>query len=314
MPADWPKNRLGLARWLTDPSQPLTARVTVNRYWQMIFGKGLVGTPEDFGSQGTTPTHPELLDWLAHEFIQSGWDVKALIKRMVMSQTYRQRSQASPDHRRRDPENLLLAHAPRYRLPAEMIRDNLLYSSGLLVEELGGPPVKPYEVAVSFKPVAHEKGNGLYRRSLYTYWKRTSPAPVMIALDAPKRDVCMVKREVTASPLQAFVYMNDPQAIEAARTLAATLLRAHESPTEAPLLVQLFRKLTGRTPETPEVEILKTMTEAQVEHFSTRQDQAKTFLGTGESPLPTDVDLVELAALTAVTSSLYAYDDCVMKR
>ncbi len=314
MNPSWPKNRLGLARWLTDPQQPLTARVTVNRYWQMFFGKGLVGTPEDFGSQASTPTHPELLDWLAHTFIQSGWDLKALVKQFVMSQTYRQTSIAPPGHREKDPENLLLARAPRYRLPAEMIRDNLLYASGLLVEKLGGPPVKPYEVAASFKPVAHEKGDGLYRRSLYTYWKRTSPAPVMIALGAPKRDVCMVKRELTASPLQAFVYMNDPQAVEAGWALAAELLASHGEDLSESLLTELFRRLTSRFPKPEELEILTRMVREQVAHFETREAEAIAFLKTGETPMPGDANPTQLAALTAVTTSLLAYDDCVMKR
>lgn len=313
-PDEMPRNRLGLAQWLTSPNQPLTARVTVNRYWQRFFGKGLVGTPEDFGSQGSLPTHPELLDWLAYDFMHNGWNLKAFIKRLVMSQTYRQSSRPTPDQKKRDPENELLARAPRYRLSAEMIRDNLLYSSGLLVEQLGGAPVKPYEVAASFKPVAHEKGSGLYRRSLYTYWKRTSPAPVMIALDAPKRDVCMVKRDVTATPLQAFVYMNDPLAVEASRTLAATLLREQGDESSADLLAKLFRKLTSRQPQEKELAVLERMLGEQQAHFKAHPNQAKAFLETGESPTPEDVDTSSLAALTAVTTGLLAHDDCVMKR
>lgn len=309
----WPRNRLGLARWLTDPRQPLTARVTVNRYWQMFFGKGLASTPEDFGSQGTPPSHPKLLDWLAYDFVDGGWNLKALVKMMVMSQTYRQTSVASEEQRTRDPENVLLARAPRYRLAAEMIRDNLLFTSGLLVEELGGPPVKPYEVAVSFKPVDHEKGPGLYRRSLYTYWKRTSPAPVMIALDAPTREVCTVKRDVTATPLQSFVYMNDPQAVEAARVLSGNLLAEYGEAGE-PLLRELFRRLTSREPNSRRVEVLQRMFNDQQAHFQVRQEQAKTFLETGESPVPEGTAVPTLAALTAVTTSLLAYDECVMKR
>ncbi len=313
MDASAPRNRLGLARWLTDPAHPLTARVTVNRYWQLFFGKGLVGTPEDFGSQGSLPTHPELLDWLAYQLIQDGWDLKALVKRMVLSQTYRQRSQATEAHQAKDPENVWLARARRYRLSAEMIRDNALYASGLLVEHIGGPPVKPYEVAASFKPVDHEKGDGLYRRSLYTYWKRTSPAPVMIALNAPKRDVCKVERAMTATPLQAFVYMNDPQAIEAARTLAARLLDAHGD-SNATLMDDLFRWMTSRHPRPEEQRILKQMLEEQLSHFRDRPKDAQQYLQTGEAPLPEHLEPTQLAAVTVVANSLLAFDDCVMKR
>jgi hypothetical protein len=308
-----PRNRLGLARWLTDPKQPLTARVTVNRYWQMFFGKGLVGTPEDFGSQGSLPTHPELLDWLAYRFVHEGWDLQGLVKEMVLSQAYRQSSVATAEQRAKDPENVLLGRARRYRLPAEMIRDNMLFTSGLLVEKAGGPPTKPYEVAASFKPVDHEKGSGLYRRSLYTYWKRTSPAPVMIALDAPKRDVCMVKRDVTATPLQAFVYMNDPQAIEAARTMAATLLGTYKMSPESGL-VDLFRRLTSRVPESRELRVLTQMLTEQMTHFNARPEQAIAYLKTGESPISEGADVPILAAWTVVVNSLMAYDDCVMKR
>ncbi|MFT5190699.1 MAG: hypothetical protein ACI9DF_005387 [Verrucomicrobiales bacterium] len=308
-----PRNRLGLARWLTDSQQPLTARVTVNRYWQMFFGKGLVGTPEDFGSQGSLPTHPELLDWLAYRFMDQGWDLKGLVKEMVLSQTYRQTSVATAEQRARDPGNVLLARAPRYRWAAEMIRDNILFTSGLLVEKAGGPPVKPYEVAASFKPVDHEKGPGLYRRSLYTYWKRTSPAPVMIALDAPKRDVCMVKRVATATPLQAFVYMNDPQAIEAARTMAAALLEEYKASREGGLK-DLFRRMTSRVPGARELEVLQRMLTEQETHFKTRLEQATAYLSTGESPIPEGADVQTLAAWAVVINSLMAYDDCIMKR
>ena len=190
-------NRLGLAKWLTDPDHPLTARVAVNHYWQLIFGEGLVRTPEDFGRQGALPTHPQLLDWLANDFVTHGWDVKRLVKQMVMSTAYRQSSAVTEELLKVDPENEFLARAPSYRWPAEMLRDNVLAASGLLVGKIGGPPVKPYELAASFKPSTPDRGDGLYRRSLFTYWKRTGPAPVMMALDAAKRDVCRVKREVT---------------------------------------------------------------------------------------------------------------------
>ena len=313
MDSGLPKNRLGLAQWLTSPNQPLTARVTVNRYWQMLFGKGLVATPEDFGSQASAPTHPKLLDWLAYEFIQSDWDVRDLIRQMVLSQTYRQTSKASPELQAKDPENVWLARAPRYRLAAEMIRDNALAVSGLLVGQLGGRSVKPYEVAASFKPVAHAKDAGLYRRSLYTYWKRTSPAPVMIALDAPKRDVCAVKRANTATPLQAFVYLNDPQAIEAARSLATKLLEKHADNQET-LFTEMFRRMTSRQPKSAEIRVLESMFTEQQDYFSSHPKEAKAYLETGEAPLAKDLPLPKLAAITVVANSLMAYDDCIMKR
>ncbi|GAG37162.1 unnamed protein product, partial [marine sediment metagenome] len=223
-PADAPRNRLGLARWLTDPEHPLTARVAVNRFWQLIFGEGLVRTPEDFGTQGQPPTHPKLLDYLAATFVQSGWDIKRLVREMVTSATYRQSGMVDPQLVQIDPENRLLGRSERRQLPAEMLRDAALKVGGLLIERRGGPPVKPYEVAVSFKPVKRDEGEGLYRRSVYTYWKRTGPAPAMMALDASKRDVCRVRRPRTQSPLQALVLLNDPQFVEAGRKLSERLL------------------------------------------------------------------------------------------
>ena len=210
-PDTLPKNRLGFARWLTDPAHPLTARVAVNHLWKNCFGVGLVATPEDFGSQGGRPEYPKLLDWLANEFIQSGWDVKHMMKLIVTSQTYQQRSLADSKLMADDPKNRLLARGPRHRLPAEMVRDNALAASGLLVQKIGGAPVKPYEIAESFKPSKPGSGEALHRRSLYTYWKRTGPAPAMMAFDAIKRDVCSAQRETTATPLQALVLLNGPQ-------------------------------------------------------------------------------------------------------
>ena len=184
---------------MTNPQHPLTARVAVNLL-ALIFGEGIVRTPEDFGRQGALPSHPELLDWLANDFVEHGWDVKRLLKQLVMTTAYRQSSEVSGDLLELDPENELLGRAPSYRLPAEMLRDSVLAASGLLVDRIGGPSVKPYELAASFKPSTPDKGDGLYRRSLYTYWKRTGPAPVMMVLDAAKRDVCRVmKHVITAS-------------------------------------------------------------------------------------------------------------------
>lgn len=312
-PKGAPRNRLGLAKWLTDPANPLTARVTVNRYWQMLFGRGLVKTANDFGNQGAPPTHPELLDWLAADFIEHGWDVKRLLKQMLSSTVYRQDSLGSENSLLRDPENLLLGRAPRYRLAAEMIRDNALFMSGLLVEKIGGASVKPYEVAEAFKPAKPDKGAGLYRRSLYTYWKRTAPAPVMMALDAARRDVCTVSRETTATPLQAFIFMNDPQFVEAARKLGERALeQSAGDPQKA--VNWMFRMLTSRQPLAAEAKILQQMYEEQRAIFEKAPNKALEFLKTGEAKTGDNVDTVKLAALNVVASALLSHDECVMKR
>lgn len=307
------KNRLDLARWLTSPKHPLTARVAVNRIWQMLFGQGLVRTPEDFGSQGALPTHPELLDWLAVDFIDHGWDQKRLIKQIVLSSTYRQSSDVSKEKLEIDPENRLLARASSYRMPAEMLRDNALAVSGLLVDKIGGAPVKPYEVEVSFKPSKRSQGEGLYRRSLYTYWKRTGPAPVMMTLDAAKRDVCRVKREQTSSPLQAFVMLNGPQFVEASRGVAQKILQEQKD-NEPEQLEKLFRMLTSRLPTLAEAKILSDLYGAQQESFKANPDKAKQYLQVGDSIYDEKLNITKLAALTAVANALLNFDECVVKR
>ena len=283
MDPELPRNRLGLARWMTGPDHPLTARVTVNRYWQMFFGRGLVSTPEDFGSQGSLPTHPQLLDWLARDFIDHGWDLKRLVRQMVSSRAYRQESAAPPELLREDPQNLWLGRAPRYRWTAEMIRDSVLHASGLLVPRIGGPPARPYEVAASFKPSEPDKGPGLHRRSLYTYWQRTAPAPAMRTLDAAKREVCSVRRETTATPLQAFVFLNDPQFVEAARFLARRALDSREGPGA---LEEIFRSLIGRRPGEGERAVLDRMLGEQRAYFQEHPDRVEPFLSVGEGRLP----------------------------
>ncbi|MDA0589586.1 MAG: DUF1553 domain-containing protein [Planctomycetota bacterium] len=308
-PNEGPRNRLGLARWLTDPQNPLTARVAVNRLWQMAFGEGLVRTPEDFGSQGTLPTHPQLLDWLAGAFIAEGWDVKRTLKQMVLSATYRQSSASGNT----DPQNLRLARSSAYRLPAEMLRDNALAVSGLLRNKIGGPPAKPYEVAVSFKPVGRDKGEGLYRRSVYTYWKRTGPAPVMRTLDAAKRDVCEVKRERTSSPLQALVMMNGPQFVEAARALAQRLIQKHGENDEASI-VDMFRLLTSRRPDETEMSVLREFFETTHQEFVENPNQAQELLKVGDLAVDTKLPPAKLAALAVVANTLFSFDECVMKR
>ena len=312
-PEDQPRNRLGLARWLTSPLHPLTPRVVVNRFWQMMFGTGLVRTQEDFGSQGELPTHPELLDWLAGDFVTHGWDVKRLLKQMAMSATYRQSTKATPDHLKSDPTNRLLGRAPSYRLPAEMLRDNALSVSGLLVQRIGGPPAKPYEVEASFKPAKRDTGEGLYRRSLYTYWKRTGPAPVMMTLDASKRDVCRVRREQTSSPLQAFVMLNGPQFVEASRALAQRVIRQHPGDVAA-VLHELFRTLTSRSPNELELSILHELYQAEHSAFMQHPQRAIEYLSVGESPRDESLDPTHLASLSAVANTLFNFDECVMKR
>ena len=312
-PENQPRNRLGLARWLTRPDHPLTARVAVNRYWQMCFGHGIVGTPDDFGSQGQPPTHPQLLDWLAVDFVEHGWDVKRLLKMMVMSATYRQNSELPAELRKKDPENRLFGRASAFRLPAEMIRDNYLAASGLMVHKVGGPPVRPYEVAVSFKPVKHDQGDGLYRRSLYTFWKRTAPAPVMMSLDAAKRDVCSVRRERTSSPLQALVLMNAPQFVEAARVMSQRLLRKHGADTDA-LIDEMFRLLTSRLPEDNERNILKQLYATQLEHFKKHPELSTDLLKTGQAPADPSLSAAEVATVGILVNALMNYDECVTRR
>ncbi len=328
-----PKNRLGLARWLTSPEHPLTARVAVNHFWQLIFGQGLVRTPEDFGRQGAPPTHPELLDWLANDFVAHGWDVQRLLKQMVMSRAYRQSTSASQQLLQRDPANELLARAPAYRLPAEMLRDNVLAVSGLLVDKIGGPPVRPYELAASFKASKPDKGEGLYRRSLYTYWKRTGPAPVMLALDAAKRDVCRVKREHTSSPLQALAMLNGPQFVEASRALSQRLIHRHGKDQTDGIAIDMFRTLTSRTPSDVERSILTELFHAQREHFLDAPEAAAKYLSNGEygsyrrstgdsavggtgfdTQRMSDADLATLAAWSSVANTLINHDECVTKR
>ena len=316
-PEDAPRNRLGLAQWMTDPRNPLVSRVAANRLWMLAFGRGLVGTPEDFGSQGTPPTHPELLDWMARHFMESGWDVKAMMKTIVLSATYRQSS--TPEDSKtwtEDPANQWLARGPRHRLPAEQIRDNVLAISGLLVDKVGGPSVNPYELAVSFKPIAADKGEGLYRRSLYTFWKRTAPPPVMVTFDATSREVCTPKREITATPLQALVLLNGPQYVEAGRVLAERLMTDPESAqaTEAERLVRAFRLCTSRHPEARELEILTQLLAEQRAHFAVHPEEAAKLIKVGQRAPDAALDPVELAAWSVTAKALLNFDETYTKR
>ncbi len=324
-PASAPRNRLGLAQWLTSDQQPLTARVAVNRLWSLCFGRGLVATPEDFGSQGAAPSHPQLLDWLASDFMRHGWNVKRTLRQILLSATYQQSSTPIAEEQRaawiqwvaQDPQNRWLTRGPSHQLPAEMLRDNALAVSGLLALRIGGPPARPYELAASFKPVAPDSGEGLYRRSLYTYWKRTAPAPVMMTLDAAKRDVCSVRRERTASPLQSLVLLNDPQMIEASRVLAESLVRRHGRQV-SPLINEAFLRLASREPTEREFAVLAQLWKSQSQYFREHPGQAEQLLSNGQAPrdasLASAHNDAELAAATVLVSTLLNYDACVTKR
>jgi hypothetical protein len=310
-------NRLGFAKWLVDPSNTLTARVIVNRFWQMYFGIGLVKTVEDFGSQGEWPAHLDLLDWLATEFVRTGWDVKALQKLIVTSATYRQSSKTTPELLQRDPENRLMARGPRVRLPAETVRDQALAASGLLVEKLGGPSVKPYQPAGLWKELGGEdykqdKGEGLYRRSLYTFWKRTSPPPFMVNFDAAGREACTVRETRTNTPLQALDLMNDVTYVEAARALAERMMREGGANPEERIAFA-FRLATARHPRPEERRILLDSFRHYLDRFQTNPDGATKVLSEGDHARDQRLDLSHLAAYTSVASVILNLDETVTK-
>ncbi len=311
-------DRLGLAQWLFDIDNPLPARVTVNRYWQHYFGSGLVKTADDFGSQGERPSHPQLLDWLALEFIASGWDLKQLQKTMVMSATYRQSSAASVEEKKRDVNNRLLARGPSSRLQAEMTRDLVLSASGLMVDKIGGPSVKPYQPAGLWSYNAfsskyqQDHGDDLYRRSLYTFWKRTNPPPSMNIMDAPSRSYCVVSREQTETPLQALVLMNDPQFVEAARVLGQRVMK--EESTVQGRITLGFRLLTSKKPSKPQLELLEDQFQQAL--LEAKHDPNKTgaILTTGEYDVDNNLDISELTAYAKVMSTIMNFDATTMKR
>jgi hypothetical protein len=322
MPSHFPRNRLGIAQWLVDIQHPLTARVTVNRYWQMIFGRAIVSTPHDFGVQGAIPSHPDLLDWLAIEFQEKGWDLRVLIKMMVMSATYRQ-SSALNDNSLQDPENIYLSRGPSYRLQMEMIRDNALAASGLLNRKIGGPSVKPYqpeglwkeknEFSGFLKVYQPDSGENLYRRSLYTFIRRTSPPPVMTTFDLPSRDVCNVKRERTNTPLQALALLNEPLFVEASKVLAIRMQREVKDNIEAKNAFG-FRQLCGRDPTIIERAAMLTQFRKAYQKFSKDPTNAKKLLSIGEYPVPGDLDPVQTASLTLVANMIMNFDEVYMKR
>ncbi|SHI31832.1 PSD1 and planctomycete cytochrome C domain-containing protein [Aquimarina spongiae] len=316
---EYSKDRLGLATWFFDDKNPLTARVIVNRLWQQMFGTGIVATADDFGNQGALPTHPELLDWLAVTFKEEGWDIKRMLKRMALSATYQQNSKITPELLEKDPENQLLARGVRYKLPAEAIRDNALAASGLLVEKVGGPSVKPYQPSglwaettsgVGLTEYIQDKGEGLYRRSLYTFWKRTVPPPSMLTFDAASRDFCTVQRQKTSTPLQALVLMNDPQFIEASEVMAIQVLKDNSS-SETKKIETLFQKITSRKPDESEVNKLSAYLNEQRQE-STENEMTKE-LSENIRELPKGIDEKEYKAYTALVSLLFNLDETITK-
>jgi hypothetical protein len=317
LPAGVKNDRLAFARWLASPANPLTARVAVNRAWQMYFGAGLVRTPADFGAQGEWPSHPELLDWLATEFVRSKWDVKGLQRLIVTSATYRQSSRLTPQLRARDPENRLLARGPRQRLSAEMIRDQALFASGLLVEELGGPSVKPYQPAGLWRELAdteyrRDSGRALYRRGLYTFWKRTVPPPALVTFDAAGREACSVRQARTNTPLQALNLLNDVTFVECARVLAQRVLREGGS-TAAGRLTLAFRLAVARRPRPAELKVLRAGLERHRAHYRADRNAALALVRAGEAPRDEALDVAELAAYTAACSVILNLDEVITK-
>ncbi len=314
-PDSLPKNRIGLSKWITHKDNPLTARVTVNRYWQNIFGRGLVKTSEDFGNQGELPSHPKLLDWLAVNFVESGWDVKALHKLIMLSNTYQQSSRVSEELLNMDKENRLLARGPAKRLSGEMLRDNALFASGLLSKKIGGESVSPYQPpglwlvnGDRYKP---SSGEDLYRRSMYTIWKRTVPHPTISTFDAPTRDLCTTRRQETNTPLQALVLLNDPTFIEASRVLGISI-SSYEDVEKG--ISDAFRKLTGRKIKTKELEVLAALQKSELEKFRKNNIKAKGWISLGEHKITSGGDEALIAANAVVASTIMNSDASITKR
>jgi len=319
LPTGVPNNRLGFARWLVDPANPLTARVAVNRFWQMYFGTGLVKTTEDFGQQGEWPSHPELLDWLATEFVRTGWDVKAMQKLIVTSAAYRQSSKATPELMQRDPDNRLLARGPRFRLAAETIRDQALFAAGLLFEKLGGPSVKPYQPDGLWKEISMQdmdyntsRGGDLYRRGLYTFWKRTIAPPMMMNFDSANRESCVVRETRTNTPLQALNLMNDVTFLEAARLVGERMLKEGGSD-DAARLRHGFRLVMARAPSASEEQVLTDSLRFHRDYFAGNPSEVKSYLGHGDRRHDPALDGREVAAFASVASLILNLDEAVTK-
>jgi hypothetical protein len=320
-PSDAPRNRLGLARWLVAPENPLTARVTVNRTWQQFFGTGIVESAGDFGVTGSRPSHPELLDWLAVEFRESGWDYRRLVRLIVTSATYRQSAVVTPRLLERDPANRLLARGPRYRLDAEQLRDQALAVSGLLVAKLGGRPVRPYQPDGIWEEIAMKESTtrfyrldadeNLYRRSLYTFWKRIAPNPAMDILNAPSREVTCVRRDRTNTPLQALVTLNEPLFVEAARQLAARAWR--EGPTFDARLDAISLRVIGRPFARAERAVVRRTFDEALALYRKQSEAASALLAVGASPSDRNIPPAELAAWSIVASQVMNLDEALTK-
>ena len=313
--------RLELARWIVSEENPLTSRVAVNRWWSVFFGRGIVASLEDFGSQGAVPTHPELLDWLARDFVASGWDLKRFCKQIVLSATYRQSSiPRDPSWEAIDPENKYLFHGPRHRLSAEQVRDAALAISGLLVTKVGGPSVMPYqppgvwEEAGTGKSYSQAKGEGLYRRSMYTFWRRTAPPPSMLAFDATSRETCTARRETTTTPLQALVLLNDPQYIEAARNVAQLVMLGHAQEEIGKQMEQLSLRILNRRLTSTEATVLQEAYREQREYFANNPQATEEYLGIGDTKRDPKLDPAGHAAMSVVAGMLMCFDDFIMKR
>ena len=321
MPDDAKPDRLGLARWLMEPEHPLTARVTVNRFWQQLFGLGIVETSGDFGTMGQRPSHPQLLDWLAVDFQNSGWDIKRLLKQIVMSQTYQQSSDGSAQSWESDPQNRLLSRGPRFRMDAEMIRDQALQVSGLLVPKIGGPSVKPYQppgiwFAVGYTrsntaKFVQDEGENLYRRSLYTFWKRTAAPPSMEVFNAPARELCTVQRERTNTPLQALTLMNDPQFLEAARHFATNALKASKHADDR--INFMTMRALARNFTSEERELILSSLRAYQDAYKDDPQSAKELIVIGDSPPDETLPPSALASWTMVASQILNFDETITK-
>ncbi|HEX6960219.1 MAG TPA: DUF1553 domain-containing protein, partial [Lacipirellula sp.] len=321
-PDDLPRNRLGLAQWLMRPENPLTARVTVNRFWQEVFGQGLVRTAGDFGVSGELPSHPNLLDWLAIEFRDSGWDMKQFYKLLLTSATYRQSAATTPEKLEKDGENRLLSRGPRFRMDAEMVRDYALAASGLLSPKIGGPSVKPYQPPGVWEAVAmigsntrdyvQDTGESLYRRSMYTFWKRSAPPASMEIFNAPNREHCTVVRERTNTPLQALVTLNDPQFVEAARELATRAIRA-AGPSFEHRLSHIAMRLLARELTAEELSIIKESVTKLESHYAAHLEEAKQLIDVGDKPADATLPAAELAAWTMTVNELMNLDEVLNK-
>jgi Protein of unknown function (DUF1553)/Protein of unknown function (DUF1549)/Concanavalin A-like lectin/glucanases superfamily/Planctomycete cytochrome C len=322
MPSELPKNRLGLAQWLLRPDHPLTARVTVNRFWQELYGTGIVRTSGDFGVMGELPSHPELLDWLAVEFREGGWDVKRFFKLLVMSATYRQAAVTTSEKKEKDPQNRLVSRGPRFRMDAEMIRDYALSASGLLVNKLGGPSVKPYQPPGVWEAVAmigsntrdyrKDSGENLYRRSMYTFWKRAAPPASMDILNAPNRETCTVRRERTNTPLQALVTLNDPQFVEAARVLAQAAIKEGGEKAEQKIDF-IAKRLLSRSLTAEELAVVQAGLNELIAEYKSKPEEAKKLIAVGDSKADAAVDPSALAAWTMLTNELMNLDEVLNK-